>query len=1561
MLRPKLCPSHSVPERAQNGTQPDLLISSEEANAILYYLEKWPTRSVDWGHDVFQCLSKKDHGGIPFDRKGTKESAQLVHTFQQKARRYKRSEDGRLMREGKLVLIEEDFDKVMDLLHDQASHPGTGTLKQKDPLAPGEKCGVIYKIKCEECGDVYVGETERSLGERTSEHQKSLHQKDCKSALSQHQLQAGHNITTRPISDIIEIIDQESRNPHRKIKEAVHIQLEGAKLNRTEGRRRGVGPDRPMQVSGLVSRSREIRSLREQDGLIAIENLEPQNVPTAHSTPISVNRLFQRLGIDFSTVDFHDGSPKRRVLYAIDYFSRFAWGWVMPSDSGEEVSNTVAKLLLNHCMTLGLVWEELQSDNGSEFVSHVVRELMKALGVKIVLASPRCPTTGGRFERGIQTAKRKLSATIAQDRLQNKSNMMSPQEVLQKALYHYNNSCHQSLSFRGKNLCPVDVWYPLYRQRRHQVERVDLDSAADLVTIYTNPPTFNSDDMEEALSEVSTLIEDATVASLVAEGKVAANNSERVTHEVKAGDLGYIKLDIKERRSASGTDRRQVEVKVIQNEHNMLSLEVVNDKGETTGLVLRKKYHISQFIPNRQTQEHQERTESGTAVWNHLYKSQREMTGRVLTACHRNKALLFYATDMDGGALTVFSRRGDLRLIEWYQAMQRYMWAYVPHHLQKAFLLGVVLMLIHAGQQHSLTLKVPEDCPLDLQPHLKEITTFQLPSLSSDSCGDLSGHIVPVALTGFIWCEIKDSRLQELSIYLRVPASHKCDICAAQRPMWQYWRCTSCDAVCCMECSHQLNTGFVSHDHAPTLQEGIADTRGPNVERQSSQEAVSVGDTGESEKDPVLREKWAKQVNRTRVNWSPSERSVLCSAHFEAHHFDARPALKEKLGFAVRCKRVLLQTAIPTIFPRGEPAATPPEKPRTSRAVEKRRNAETIKECMASYEKGQKELRLDIDVNPPVKSCGVQAYLKPKSRDVAVQHRARARGRTKGVQVNMTPVTVKMVTVATQTKESSFKKKTLDRPLDEEPMSMSDEDEQSDSGSEYVPSDEEMEEDQDHSEQEPCNTPPKHGVFLVFWACLADLITTWFSCPECTCRKLSYECREVGTLLKVALTCSNCKYRGKWKSQPFYGRTAAGNILLSAAILFSGASVTKVLWVLSHMGVAVICARSFFRHQEKILFTAVERIWREMQVGMLYVLQSESPIVCGGDGRADSPGHCAKYGSYTLMELNQRKVIDVQLVQSNEVGGSYHMEQKGLEKSLAWMESVDVEVGTLVTDRHVGINKMIREDHPTIKHLFDIWHVAKSVKKKLQHLSQRKGCQVLKPWVGSIINHLYWAVVSSPDDNRRLAVDKWKSVVSHICNKHEGFQGQFPRCEHGPLEGREQEKAWLTASTQLSTDVEKIVYNDKLLKDIGRLSPVFQTWSLEAFHSLILHFAPKMFAFCNKGMESRVKLAALHFNENADRAHRQTGDGDLMYSVHYPKHKQGGYIVRKVLEQPSFGYVKILMESVKEICRGQEYNGDMLEGLEFPEPGPVPQPLTAQFEKPAKADAVNSHVTRFRL
>jgi len=44
-----------------------------------------------------------------------------------------------------------------------------------------------------------------------------------------------------------------------------------------------------------------------------------------------------------------------------------------------------------------------------------------------------------------------------------------------------------------------------------------------------------------------------------------------------------------------------------------------------------------------------------------------------------------------------------------------------------------------------------------------------------------------------------------------------------------------------------------------------------------------------------------------------------------------------------------------------------------------------------------------------------------------------------------------------------------------------------------------------------------------------------------------------------------------------------------------------------------------------------------------------------------------------------------------------------------------------------------------------------------------------------------------------------------------------------------------------------------------------------------------------------LKLAALHFNENANRPQAVTKEGDEFYDIVFPKDKKGGYIVRKVL------------------------------------------------------------------
>lgn len=82
------------------------------------------------------------------------------------------------------------------------------------------------------------------------------------------------------------------------------------------------------------------------------------------------------------------------------------------------------------------------------------------------------------------------------------------------------------------------------------------------------------------------------------------------------------------------------------------------------------------------------------------------------------------------------------------------------------------------------------------------------------------------------------------------------------------------------------------------------------------------------------------------------------------------------------------------------------------------------------------------------------------------------------------------------------------------------------------------------------------------------------------------------------------------------------------------------------MGCKVPHIRTFFRHQTDILQPAIVKVWENMQhkfVSHLMVLDKR--LVLGGDARSDSPGHTAKFGSYTLMELNTNKIMNISLVQ----------------------------------------------------------------------------------------------------------------------------------------------------------------------------------------------------------------------------------------------------------------------------------------------------------------------------
>ena len=167
--------------------------------------------------------------------------------------------------------------------------------------------------------------------------------------------------------------------------------------------------------------------------------------------------------------------------------------------------------------------------------------------------------------------------------------------------------------------------------------------------------------------------------------------------------------------------------------------------------------------------------------------------------------------------------------------------------------------------------------------------------------------------------------------------------------------------------------------------------------------------------------------------------------------------------------------------------------------------------------------------------------------------------------------------------------------------------------------------------------------YIVFKSSLLELFKQCTSCHNECIGKVAYQ---KGTFIAVKQLCSHCGHKRTWSSQPHIKDTPAGNILLSAAILFSGATPGKIFHLLHHMQVASISDRTFYYHQSSYLQPAILSVWETKQQKLLTECRSRgTPLSLGGDGRADSPGHSAKYGSYGIIDLDTDKIIHIELVQ----------------------------------------------------------------------------------------------------------------------------------------------------------------------------------------------------------------------------------------------------------------------------------------------------------------------------
>ncbi|KAF4530368.1 hypothetical protein B566_EDAN018171 [Ephemera danica] len=349
----------------------------------------------------------------------------------------------------------------------------------------------------------------------------------------------------------------------------------------------------------------------------------------------------------------------------------------------------------------------------------------------------------------------------------------------------------------------------------------------------------------------------------------------------------------------------------------------------------------------------------------------------------------------------------------------------------------------------------------------------------------------------------------------------------------------------------------------------------------------------------------------------------------------------------------------------------------------------------------------------------------------------------------------------------------------------------------------------------------------------------------------------------------------------------------------------------------------------------------------------------GGDCQFDSPGHNAKFCICSLQNLGDKKIID------------FFVHQKGIEPGdlekyacQACLTRTTAELGekqifTFLSDRHRGVAKMVRERFPEIYHSFDVWHLSKSLSKKLSKAATKY--PLLAKWRDSILLHL-WFSCANCNENEDHLIELFLSLLNHIQNKHSWSGGAFVnKCGHGRLGRRAKNKMWLNnraANPGNNTDAEfselnKIINNKSFLNDLKHAKYFLHSGDVEMYHNERLVLLPKRLHFSYEGTMMRSTLAVLDHNYNVGR--KVTGS-----KVVWSKASKS-YIVKNVYEKKSNQWRKDILNSVMSCLSNPEQfsesNSPAVQKL-F-QPYEIPANI-APVEKPVLEDLLRKKFSRFK-
>ncbi|KAI4883550.1 hypothetical protein NFI96_030649 [Prochilodus magdalenae] len=655
---------------------------------------------------------------------------------------------------------------------------------------------------------------------------------------------------------------------------------------------------------------------------------------------------------------------------------------------------------------------------------------------------------------------------------------------------------------------------------------------------------------------------------------------------------------------------------------------------------------------------------------------------------------------------------------------------------------------------------------------------------------------------------------------------------------------------------------------------------------------------------------------------------LVCSEHFTPDNFSNLG--QYRAGFAQRL--TLKRGAVPTLL-----ASQPqPEPVSSSRAVwlyhrwfvGSRSSSELQSQliapgCFVLTSDGKRSTPYQLPLTNDV-GCQTEAPSLASQGTQLSWKTLRPHLRSKGVQAT---VPCQSVAVGTTSQRPSSKPQTSPRLAKRPRLELEEEEDLT-----YEPSQSTAPASESPRPPGPSRSSYGEAKFLVFEQCLLSLFQT---CPVCT-KVCNVRPHRRGTFVAVDQLCPHCAFYRQWRSQPVIGSTPVGDLQLSAAIYFSGASFLKMQKVFRAMQLKTHSYDAFRRHARTYIEPAIVHKWNTEQKEVLQRLSQEDGVVVGGDMRAAAGGHSTKYGSYSMMHLQSNTVIDVQLVQVCESTCQVSVEVDRVLASSEWQRvifsdesrfSLGGDAQRIRVWRHRGqVSRITRPEDLVSLHL----HPYRTICRNCVRMFKLHGMDYHRTPSGTSTAPYrdVWRVGLANTAARRHTERQTSSSEaggSHHMER-EGLSRSLDLLEESGVKldcvvtDRHPETQKLLEDRKVghteggSTARDELLTNQRVRSDVERLSPPYQTSTRERLHSAISRFVPKTGVLPFIAMLCRLYLASMHFNENAARPQTTTSGGEHMPKPLSPKPRKRGHGVSPAGKtHPTFGYVFHLMALVFDL------------------------------------------------